>query len=90
MSNTLTKAIAAFHTANAAIPHTAPDDVMDAYVGAAAAALDLAIRVPAFTVAEVQTKMALASTLTGWPDHLDRLTKRCAEEMLAARHREAA
>lgn len=89
MSNTLTKAIAAFHTANAAIPVTAPDAEMDAAVDKASAALDLAIRVPAFTVAEVQKKLALAGKLTGWPDHLDRLADRCAAEMLAARHREA-
>lgn len=90
MSTALTKAIAAFHTANAAIPHTASDDEMDAAVDAAAAALDLAIRIPAFTVAEVQEKLALAGKLTGWPDHLDRLADRCAAEMLAVRHREAA
>ena len=90
MSTTLTKSIAAFRTLNAAIPHTALDAEMDAAVDAAAAALDLAIRIPAFTVAEVQEKLGLAASLTGWPDHLDRLTDRCAEEMLAARHREAA
>lgn len=88
MINRIATAIAAFQTANAAIPVTAEDDQMDKAVHAAGDALDLVIRIPAFTRDEALTKLEFATNLVEWEDTKARLIERAQTELMAALHAE--
>lgn len=77
----LTAAIAAFHAANAAIPHEALDNVMDAATGKAGRALDLVCRIPAFAIEEADAKLTLADGLVEWDALKERLVEKAQGEM---------
>jgi hypothetical protein len=84
MLNNLQSAIAAFNAANAAIPVTAADDVMDAAVDAASRALQAVIDAPARTRGEALAKLEFAAALDGWEAQRDLLIPRAQSEMLSA------
>jgi hypothetical protein len=84
MLNDIHTTVAAFNTANAAIPATAADDVMDAAVDAASRALQAVIDAPARTRGEALAKLEFAAALDGWEAQRDLLIPRAQSELLSA------
>lgn len=84
MLNKLNTAIATFHAANDAIPVTASDEVMDAAVDRASAALDAVIDTHSTSREAALEKLDFATTLVEWDGLQARLIERAQAELLAA------
>ena len=79
-------AIAAFIAANAAIPTTATDDVMDAAVEAASDALSAVAATRSNSLEAVDRKLGFAAdldSLGGWDDMTAELRAECRHEAVA-------
>lgn len=84
MNLILTAAIAAFKAAEAEIPETATDDLMNAAVRLAKESLECIIRIPSRTDADVIAKLTLASELVEWDVIRARLVRAAVGEQLAS------